>query len=119
MHYLASLAAAIELVVVGGKNALCTGASVTLQCTLTGHVLTWNTPEGALNFVRGGKSEINEIYQGNLEELNDTHIRSTLAFNCSAEITINCTDQMDQRSTTIIIEGVAFTFLYPLSLIIG
>ena len=46
------LVATVDLVVVGGNNAVCTGASsVTLQCMLMGDTITWITPEGALNFL--------------------------------------------------------------------
>ena len=93
--------------VVGDNNALCTGASVTLQCTLTGDVLTWITPEGALNFVRGRQSESNAgSYQGQLTELNDTHLRSTLTFTFTAPITINCTDQSASSSINVTVEGM-------------
>ena len=96
---------AVELVVVGGNNAFCTGVSVTLQCIIKGDTLTWITPEGALNFVRGRQSESNSGgYQGQLQELNDTHLSSTLTFTFNFHITINCTDwsSNNYNSTTLI-----------------
>ncbi|CAI8024884.1 hypothetical protein GBAR_LOCUS14410 [Geodia barretti] len=39
--------------VVGGQRCARVGMSVTLQCTLMGVTLTWETPDGALNFFRG------------------------------------------------------------------
>ena len=97
----------IDLVAVGDNNAVCTGASVTLQCTLTGNVLTWNTPGGALNFVRGFQSESNAgSYYGQLMELNATHLRSTLSFTFTAEITINCSDATASSTLTVTIEGM-------------
>ena len=103
--------------VVGGYNALCTETSITLQCTLSGDFLSWNTPEGTLYLVRGIHNNNFDTnvgsYHGQLEELNGTHIRSKLTFNFTVQITINCTDLTSSNSSTIIIEGVAHTFNYP------
>ena len=100
--------AAVDVVVVGDNNAVCTGASVTLQCTLTGNVLTWNTPDGALNFVRGRQDESNAgSYYGQLMELNATHLRSTLSFTFAAEITINCSETTASSTITLTREGIA------------
>ena len=105
------LVAAVDLVIVGNNNVLCTGASVTLQCTLTGNVLTWNTPDGALNFVRGRQVESNAgSYYGQLVELNATHLQSTLSFIFTAEITINCSDTTASNSATLVVEGIASRF---------
>ena len=105
---LLSPAATVDLVVVGDSNTQCTGASVTLQCTLTGDVLTWITPEGALNFVRGRQDVSNAgSYQAMLTELNSTHLSSRLTFTFDAEITINCSDTSASNSTTLVIEGMA------------
>ena len=106
-----SLVAAVDLVVIGDNNVLCTGASVTLQCTLTGNFLTWNSPYGALNFVRGRQDESNGgFYHARLMELNATHLRSTLSFTFSAEITINCSDTTASNSATLVVEGIASRF---------
>ena len=50
--------ATVDLNLVGDNNALCAGASVTLQCTLTGDLLIWNTPQGALNFVEEDRASL-------------------------------------------------------------
>ena len=99
--------ATIELVAVGGNSAVCSGASVTLQCTLTGDGLTWNTPNGELNFVRGRASEPDVgSYHGRLQELNSTHLRSNLTFTFTSQITISCYDGSANTSTTISTEGI-------------
>ena len=43
----------VDLVVIGGSEAQCSGANVTLQCTLTGNVLIWQKADGDYNLVRG------------------------------------------------------------------
>ena len=97
----------IELVAVGGNSAVCLDASVTLQCTLTGDVLTWNTPNGGLNFIRNRASESDAgFYHGRLQELNSTHLRSNLTFTFTSQITISCSDDSENTSTTISIEGI-------------
>ena len=94
----------------GGNNALCTGTIVALRCTLTGDTLIWYTPE-ALSFERGGPSESNAgSYQGQLEELNATHLRSTLTFTFTFQITINCSDSSSSKSTTLFIEGIGIVY---------
>ena len=95
------LVATVDLVVVGGNNAVCTGASVTLQCMLMGDTITCITPEGALNFLRGRQNNSKAgSYQGQLLELNETYLRSTLIFNFTPQVTINCSDMtaMNQYS---------------------
>ena len=100
--------ASVDLGVVGDNNALCTGATATLQCTLMGNVLTWNTPEGALNFDHGFQSEPNAgSYHGQLIELNATHQKSILTFTFTTEITINCSDTTTSNSVTLVVEGMA------------
>ena len=108
--------ASVDLGVVGDNNALCTGATATLQCTLMGNILTWNTPEGALNFVRGFQSESNAgSYHGQLIELNATHLKSTLTFIFTTEITINCSDTTTtSNSITLVVEGIASRRAYLL-----
>ena len=102
---LLAVANGVELVVVGGNSAFCSGASVTLQCTLTGDVLTWNTPDGALNFIRGRSSESDDgPYHGRLLE-NSTHLISNLTFTFTSQITISCSDGSENTSLTISIEG--------------
>ena len=98
--------ATIDLVVVGGNNAVCSGASVTLQCTLTGDVLSWNTPDGTLNFIRG-RSSLSDagLYNGRLQELNSTHLRSNLTFTFTSQITISCSDGCANSSITVTVEG--------------
>ena len=111
--------AAVDLVIVGDNNVLCTGASVTLQCTLTGNVLTWNTPDGALNFVRGRQVESNAgSYYGQLMEPDATHLRSTLSFIFTAEITINCSDTTASNSATLVVEGIASQVLDVCTLVL-
>ena len=103
--------ATVDLVVVGGNNALCVGMNVTLQCTLMGGVLAWETPEGALNFIRGRQNTTYRgSYYGQLMESNDTHLISTLTFHFKTEITINCSDTSSIAGTTLIVEGI-YTFL--------
>ena len=108
--WMCSLAVAngIELVAVGGNGAFCSGASVTLQCTLTGDVLTWNTPDGAFNLIRG--RPINESgagsYHGRLQELNSTHLRSNLTFTFTSQITISCSDDSENISITVTVGGI-------------
>ena len=101
--------ATVDLVVVGGNNALCVGMNVTLQCTLMGGVLTWLTPEGALNFFRGRNDAFyTGSYYGQLIEPNGTHLISTLNFTFTTEITINCSDTRSIDGTTVIVEGTPF-----------
>ena len=103
------LVATVELVAVGGKYIACTSESVTLQCTVMGDFLTWNTPEGALNLVRGRQDNtIGGSFQAMLINLNDTHLRSTLTFNITSQTTINCSDINDRTESTItfFIEGI-------------
>ena len=103
--------ATVDLVVVGGNNAFCVGMSVTLQCTLMGGLLTWETPEGAYNFIRGRQNtSYAGSYYGQLMESNDTHLISTLTFTFTTEITINCSDTSSIAGTTVIVEGI-YTFL--------
>ena len=103
----------VELLVVGDNNAVCSGASVTLQCTLMGNVLTWNTPEGALNFVRGRQDESNAgSYHARLMEPNATHLISRLSFTFTSEITINCSDNTASTSTTVTTEGIIIHINY-------
>ena len=102
----------VNLVVVGGSNAQCSGTSVTLQCILAGITLTWNTPIGALNFVRDrGSESYAGSYHGQLFELNSTHLRSTLTFTFSNQITINCSNDSASDSITVTVEGIIFTQL--------
>ena len=103
------LVATVELVAVGGKNVVCTGESVTLQCTVMGDRLTWNTTEGALNLVRGRLGNtIGDSFQAMLINLNDTHLRSTLTLDITFQTTINCSDINDRSESTItlFIEGI-------------
>ena len=93
----------------GDSIAQCSGASVTLQCILAGNTLTWNTPDGALNFVRNRGSESDaDSYHGQLWELNSTHLRSTLTFTFSNQITINCSNDSASDSITVSVEGIHF-----------
>ena len=101
--------ATVDVVVVGGNNALCVGMSVTLQCTLMGSALTWEVPEGAFNFVRGRQNTTYAgSYYGQLMEPNGTHLISTLTFTFTTEITINCSDTSSIAGTTVIVEGTPF-----------
>ena len=91
---------------VGGNNAFCSGASVTLQCTLTGDVLSWHIGDRAINFVRGFSSEADAgLYHGQLLELNSTHLRSNLTFTFTSQITISCSDGSVNTSIKLSIEG--------------
>ena len=97
----------VELVVVGGNNAVCSGANVTLQCTLMGNILSWNTPEGDFNFIRGRQAApFPRFYYGQLMELNGTLLRSTLSFTFTAEITFYCSSDISDSSTTVVLEGM-------------
>ena len=96
----------VDIAVVGGNNAQCTGASVTLQCALMGDVLIWLTPHGAINLFRGRENDINSHYHAHLMEVNASHLRSTLDFNFTAQITISCSDTTAMDSATIIVEGM-------------
>ena len=76
--------------VVGGSRGVCSGASVTLQCTLTGDLLVWKKPDGDINLVRGHSTTSGSgTYQWELVELNDTHLQSSLTFTFSNHVTIN------------------------------
>ena len=102
-----AVANGVELVVVGGNSAVCSGASVTLQCTLTGNVLTWNTPDGAFNFIQGRSNQSESgPYDGRLQELNSTHLISNLTFTFTSQTIISCSDGSENTSTTISIEGI-------------
>ena len=102
--------------VVGGYNAVCSDASVTLQCTLMGNVLTWNTPDGAFNFVRGRQDESNSgSYHARLMEFNATHLISTLSFTFTDEISINCSDTHSSNGTDITIESIQPLVIVKLS----
>ena len=102
-----AVANGVELVVVGGNSTVCSGASVTLQCTLTGDVLSWNTPDGALNFIRGRSNQSESgPYDGRLQELNSTHLRSNLTFTFTSQITISCSDGSANISITVTVEGI-------------
>ena len=97
----------VELLVVGGNNAICSGASVTLECTLMGNTLTWNTPEGDFTFIRGREAApFPSFYYGQLMELNATLLRSTLSFTFTAEVTFNCSSDISDSSTTVVLEGM-------------
>ena len=99
--------ATVDLVVVGGSQAVCAGASVSLQCTLTGNILVWQTENGDINLVRGlHTSSSSGTYQWQLEELDENELQSTITFVVNNEVTINCsTPQHDLASITLIIEG--------------
>ena len=96
-----------DLVVVGGSRGVCSGASVTLQCTLTGDILIWNKPDGDINLVRGHSTTSGSgTYQWELVELDNTLLQSSLTFTFLNHITINCTDNEAYTSSiTIYIEG--------------
>ena len=101
--------ATVDVVVVGDNNTLCVGMSVTLQCTLMGGVLAWETPDGAFNFIRGRQNtSYRNSYYGQLMEPNGTHLISTLNFTFTTEITINCSDTSSIAGTTVIVEGTLF-----------
>ena len=67
-------------------------ASVGCSRTLTGNVLTWNTPTVAKSV-----------------ELDDTHLGSTLTFTFTAEITVNCSDTTASNSSTLVVERIVST----------
>ena len=94
--------------VVGGSIAQCSGASVTLQCTVVGNILIWNTPEGQFLLARGVSTGMNRsTYQSQLQVLNETHVRSNLTFTVNAEISVNCTDGCHAaRNMSVKIEGI-------------
>ena len=93
--------------VVEDSFAQCSGASVTLQCTLAGNTLTWNTPDGALSFVRdrSNKSE-RGFYHGEFWEINSTHVRSNITFIINKQALIQCSDNIALENITLGIEGV-------------
>ena len=93
--------------VVEDSVAQCSGASVTLQCTLAGNTLTWNTPDGALNFVRDRGSESDAgSYHGKFWEINSTHLRSNITFIINKQTLIQCSDNIVDENITLGIEGV-------------
>ena len=101
-----SVSATIDLVVVENSVAQCSGASVTLQCTLAGNTLTWNTPDGALTFVRDRSNESEGgSYHGELWEINSTHLRSNITFIITEETSIHCSDEIVDENVTLSIEG--------------
>ena len=94
--------------VVRGSIAQCSGASVTLQCTVAGNILIWNTPEGQFFLARGVATGMNRsIYKSQLQALNETHLRSNLTFIVNYEISVNCTDGGHAaRNMSVTIEGI-------------
>ena len=46
------------------------------------------------------------FYYGQLMELNATLLRSTLSFTFTAEITFNCSSDISDSSTTVVLEGM-------------
>ena len=95
--------------IVGGSIAQCSGASVTLQCTVAGNILIWNTPVGQFFLARGVATGMNRgTHQTQLQVLNETHLKSNLTFIVNYEISVNCTDGGHvARNMTVIIEGVS------------
>ena len=88
---------------------MCSGDDVTLQCTLTGDILTWNKRDGDINLVRGTHSGSTQgLYQWELTEIDENCLQSTLTFTVSVEVTLNCTglESGDAASIALIIEGM-------------
>ena len=110
-----SASATIDLVVVKDSVAQCSGASVTLQCTLAANTLIWITPDGALNFVRDRSNESEAgSYHGKLWEINSTHLRSNITFIITEQISIQCSDNIVDENITLGIEDVILQCLLML-----
>ena len=87
---------------------MCSGASVTLQCTLTGNILIWKKLDGDINLLRGvhSISSSDNTYQWQLVELDENRLQSSVTFLFNNEITINCTNNAgDSSSITVVTEG--------------
>ena len=93
--------------VVGGLDAVCSGDSVSVQCTLSGDMLTWITPDGALNLLRGRQS-IGDAgaYHWILQELDESLLQSTVTFTVTTQTTMTCLDRSNSSEVTINIEGM-------------
>ena len=100
--------ATVDLMVVGGSDAVCSGASVTLHCTLTGDILTWSKKDGDINLVRSlHTTSISDTYQWQLEELDEYRLKSSITFAVGSNFTINCTNFAGgSSSVTLFIEGI-------------
>ena len=85
---------------------MCAGDSISVQCTVSGNIVTWNTPEGAINILRGRQSEgYAGSYQWVLEELDGNRLQSTISFTVTSLITMRCSDGTNSSETTISVEG--------------
>ena len=85
---------------------MCLGANVTLQCTVTGSILIWRKHDGDINLIRGlHTNSILGSYQWKLIVLDNDRLQSFITFWFSNQITINCSNNADQASIDIVLEG--------------
>ena len=93
--------------VVEGSQSQCYGAAVTLQCTLTGDHLIWETIAGDINLSRGEHtSSTSGSYQWELIELDEYRLKSLISFIVNSENTVNCTELVGNRASIhLSIEG--------------
>ena len=112
LYALHSTIASIDVVVVGGED-VCAGDTASVQCTLTGDILTWNTPQGAINILRGRqRSGETGAYTWRVEELDENTLQSTLIFMVTALITMGCDDGSNSSVVTVRIEGMLYIYMY-------
>ena len=90
-----------------GAQAVCSGSNITLQCTLAGDFLTWITPHGDINLVRGVHNmSTSGSYYWQLRELDEDTIQSIITFVVDTEIEIGCTDRFISSSIIVAVEGI-------------
>ena len=90
---------------------MCAGDAVSVQCTLTGDTLTWDTPQGAINILRGRQiSGETGVYEWVVEELDENTLQSTLIFIIvTTQITMGCDNGSNSSVVTVRIEGTLYT----------
>ena len=114
--------ATVELLVVENSRYVCSGTSVTLQCSVTGDILTWKKRDGDINLLRNiHTSSVSGPYQWQLEEIDEYKLQSSITFFVSNQFTMNCTNnEGDSSSVTLVVEGniilISFTFILFLHL---
>ena len=97
--------------VVGRSQVQCYGATVTLQCTLTGDHLIWQKADGDINLIRGEHtSSTSGSYQWELIELDEYRLKSSISFIINNENIVNCTELVGNRASIhLSIEGIQLT----------
>ena len=93
-------------VAVTSNQPACPGESVAVQCTVGGSRLTWNTPEGAINIIRGRQEEGDAgSFHWTRLELDGNTLQSTLTFSATTGFNIECSNSTESAPVSVQVEG--------------